>query len=95
MQANTQRFQDQYQAAMDQQTQMRDEQGPPQDQETDFLEQLDARNRQEADAQFASAGCLDASSYIAQGPASLTSGQTSASKADKGSVMMSVGSKRH
>lgn len=90
MQANTQRFQDQYQAAMDQQTQMRDEyEGRLKDQETDFLEQLDARNRQEADAQLASvrAGSTQAATSSAQGPASLTSGQTSASKADKGSVM--------
>lgn len=90
METNTQRFQDQYQTAMDQQTQLRDEyEGRLKDQETDFLEQLDARNRQEADAQLASvrAGSTQAATSSAQGPASLTSGQTSASRADKGSFM--------
>lgn len=90
MEANTKRFEERYQGAMDEQNRLRDSyEERLKTQETDFLDQLDQRNREEADAQLASvrAGSTQASTAVQQGPASLTSGQTSASRADKGSVL--------
>lgn len=57
--------------------------------EADFLDQLNAQARAEADAQLRDlrAGSTAASVIGSRGPASLTSGQTTASRQEKGSVV--------
>ena len=86
MQGNVDRFKQQYEAEL---AGRATDKELYEKKEADFLDQLNAQARAEADAQLRDlrAGSTAASITGSRGPASLTSGQTTASRQEKGSVV--------